>query len=294
MPSAAKSPLVSVVIPTFDRRALLQEAVASVRAQTYVNLEIIVVDDGSRDETSRMRGGGGLHVLRIPHCGRPGRVRNAGVRSASGRYLAFLDSDDLWRPTKIERQLAALRDHPEAPLCHTRETWLRDGRTVSQSGQRHRRSGFVLADALKKCIIGPSTVMMERQLFLDLGMFDPRLEIAEDYELWLRVTAGVPVGYIDEPLVIKRGGHADQLSEKYGQIEIFRIKALLLNLEEGFFDGEQRQLAARELVRKCRIYAQGCRKRGRDEEARRYLEIAGRYVDRASRNLTQENCWPIL
>jgi hypothetical protein len=121
--------------------------------------------------------------------------------------------------------------------------------------------------------------MMRRELFEEFGGFREDLEIAEDYELWLRITARYPVGYIDEPLVIKRGGHADQLSEKYGQIEIFRIRALLMNLEEGTFQGEQRQLAARELMGKCRIYAQGCEKRGKDEEARRYREIARRYVD---------------
>ena len=111
------------------------------------------------------------------------------------------------------------------------------------------------------------------------------LEIAEDYELWLRITAKYPVGYIDEPLVIKRGGHPDQLSGKYGQIEIFRIKALLLNLEAGTFRDEQLELAARELARKCRVYANGCEKRGKSEEARHYREVAGRYALKQSGNL---------
>jgi len=118
---------------------------------------------------------------------------------------------------------------------------------------------------------------MRRELFEEFGGFREDLEIAEDYELWLRITAKYPVGYIDEPLVIKRGGHADQLSEKYGQIEVFRIKALLVNLETGIFAGEQRELAVRELVRKCRIYAQGCEKRGKVEEACWYREIVQRY-----------------
>jgi hypothetical protein len=118
---------------------------------------------------------------------------------------------------------------------------------------------------------------MRRELFEEFRGFREDLEITEDYELWLRITAKYPVGYIDEPLVIKRGGHADQLSEKYGQIEVFRIKALLVNLESGTFVGGQRELAARELVRKCRIYARGCDKRGKVEEARRYREIIQRY-----------------
>ena len=218
-----------------------------------------------------------LRYLRIPHCGMPGKVRNAGARLATGEYLAFLDSDDLWMPEKLARQIAFFEENPEIQICHSREIWRRGEKVVSQAGQRHRHSGNIFADALKKCIIGPSTVMMRRELFEKFGGFREDLEIAEDYELWLRITAEYPVGYIDEPLVVKRGGHADQLSERYGQIEIFRIRALLLNLEKGTFQGEQCEQAARELVRKCRIYAQGCGKRGKDEEAQRYREIAQRY-----------------
>ncbi|UCF99790.1 MAG: glycosyltransferase family 2 protein, partial [Spirochaetaceae bacterium] len=220
-----------------------------------------------------------FRYLNLSHTGLPGKVRNAGAREAEGEYLAFLDSDDLWKPEKLSRQIAFFEEHPKIQICHTREIWQRGDRIVSQAGQKHRRSGYIFADSLKKCIIGPSTVMMRRELFEEFGGFREDLEIAEDYELWLRISAKYPVGYIDEPLVIKRGGHPGQLSEKYGQIEIFRIRALLRNLEEGTFTGEQRELAARELVRKCRIYAIGCEKRGKSEEAGRYREIAGRYQE---------------
>jgi glycosyltransferase involved in cell wall biosynthesis len=239
------------------------------------------VDDGSTDGTAdyvqSLNNQQNLRCLRIPHCGLPGKVRNAGARVAAGDYLAFLDSDDLWQPQKLERQVAYFTERPQIRICHTREIWRRGEKTVSQSGQRHRRCGEIFADALKKCIIGPSTVMMRRELFDEFGGFRENLEIAEDYELWLRITAACPVGYIEEPLVIKRGGHGDQLSEKYGQIEIFRIGALLRNLEEGSFRGEKRQLAARELVRKCRIYARGCEKRGKTEEAEQYRAVARRW-----------------
>jgi glycosyltransferase involved in cell wall biosynthesis len=259
------------------------EALQSIQDQTCRAGQIVIVDDGSTDGTEnyvqKLNNQENMRYLRIPHCGMPGKVRNTGARLATGEYLAFLDSDDLWRPEKLARQIAYFGEHPEIRICHTREIWQRGEKIVSQSGQKHRRSGDIFTDTLKKCIIGPSTVMMRRQLFEDFGGFREDLEIAEDYELWLRITARVPVGYIDEPLVIKRGGHADQLSEKYGQIEIFRIKALLLNLEEETFEAEQRQMAARELVRKCRIYAAGCEKRGKVEEAWRYREIARRYVD---------------
>ncbi|MBN2553498.1 MAG: glycosyltransferase family 2 protein [Spirochaetales bacterium] len=274
---------ITAIVPTYNRLPMLREAVFSVLKQTHSSLELVVVDDGSDDGTAgwcrrlATEHPGSFRYLPLSHCGMPGKVRNAGARLARGEYLAFLDSDDLWKPDKLARQIAFFQEHPDIRICHTREIWQRGQKIVSQAGQRHGRSGTIFADALKKCIIGPSTVMMRRELFEELGGFREDLEIAEDYELWLRVTARCPVGYIDEPLVIKRGGHADQLSERYGQIEIFRIRALQLNLEAGTFRGEQRDLAARELVRKCRIYARGCEKRGRNGEAQSCLEIAQRY-----------------
>jgi glycosyltransferase involved in cell wall biosynthesis len=273
--------MLTIIVPTYNRLPYLKNAINSVFHQVYRRFQLIVVDDGSTDGTEdyvhSLNNQENLRYLRIPHCGMPGKVRNAGVRLTTGEYLAFLDSDDRWKPEKLARQITYFEEHPEIQICHSREVWQRGEKIVSQAGQKHKRSGKIFVDALKKCIIGPSTVMMRRELFEEFGGFREDLEIAEDYELWLRITARYPVGYIDEPLVIKRGGHADQLSEKYGQIEIFRIRALLLNLEEGFFEGEQRQLSTQELVRKCRIYAAGCEKRGKDEEARKYRMIARRY-----------------
>ena len=123
-------------------------------------------------------------------------------------------------------------------------------------------------------LICAHTHMLSRELFVECGGFRPDLEIAEDYELWIRICAEHDVGYIDEPLVIKRGGHKDQLSAKYGHIEYFRLKALQENVEKNLFKGKNMELAAFELARKCRIYAAGCLKRGRKKEADYYLKLA--------------------
>ena len=273
--------LVSVIIPTYNREKLLAEAVQSVRRQSWTDWELIVVDDGSTDGSAETAAAPAppdrVRLIRTAHCGRPGRVRNIGAEAAIGEYLAFLDSDDLWKPEKLARQALFFEEHPGIPLCHTREVWVRNGRVISQSKQRHKREGDVFGDALKKCIIGPSTVMLTRQLFWEHGGFHERLEIAEDYELWIRICDQREVGYINEPLVVKRGGRSDQLSAKHGQIEIFRIHALRENVDAGRFCGEHRRLALLELARKCRIYAAGCRKRGKQEEALRYLESAEKY-----------------
>jgi hypothetical protein len=286
------SPTVSVIIPVYNRARLVREAVESVRAQTFGDFELIVVDDGSTDETPAVLAeiaastpDGRLRVRRIAHDGHPGAVRNRAAEQARGRYLAFLDADDLWRPQKLELQLAL---HGSARISHTRELWLRNGREISQRGMNHAREGEVFADALGKCTIGPSTVILERRLFEESGGFREDLEIAEDYELWLRITAREQVAYLDEPLTVKRAGHGDQLSEKYGQIEVFRIAALRDLVRGGFFDrvdaelradhGPARSAPARtELARKCRIYAAGCEKRGRHTEAAAYRAEAAEY-----------------
>jgi glycosyltransferase involved in cell wall biosynthesis len=267
-------PLVSVIIPTYKRLPLLKEAVASVETQTFRDWELIIVDDGSDDGTEEFIRSKGYTFIRLTHSGLPGFVRNKGARAAHGTFLAFLDSDDLWKPEKCEKQIAFLTTYPHIILCHTREIWLRNNTIISQQRQKHKRSGNIFKDALKKCIIGPSTVMMRRESFLREGLFHERLEIAEDYELWLRITAHHEVGYIDEPLVVKRGGHPDQISQKYGHIEYFRIKALLIALKNNIFSKEQLKMAQKEFKRKCLIHARGCLKRGKIDEYTYYRRLA--------------------
>lgn len=276
---------VSVVVPVFNRPYLVAGALASVLNQTYRNFEVVVVDDGSTDETPEVLarfardapGRPAIRILRISHSGKPGAVRNRGAEEARGRLLAFLDSDDQWMPTKLEAQVR-LHEGPGLRFSHTRERWIRRGREVSQKGQRHRRSGELFGDSLRKCIIGPSTVMLEPSLFEELGGFREDLEIAEDYELWLRLTHRVEVGYLDEALTIKQAGDWPQLSERYGQIEVFRIEGLKGLIDSGYFAGvpEHQAAAKAELARKCQIYAKGCRKRGRQAEAEEYEAIARR------------------
>jgi len=265
--------MVSIIIPAYNRFNLLLEALASVRRQTYAGpKEIILVDDGSTDKTGSFVNALDLVYLRCEHTGMPGKARNLGASAAEGDLLAFLDSDDLFNPEKLDIQVRFMAEHPSIGLSHTRETWLRNGRIVSQAGQRHKREGWIFHESLKKCVIGPSTVMMRRTLFVETGGFREDLEIAEDYEYWLRITAEHDVGYIDLPLTVKRAGHENQLSEKYGQIELFRIQALLPLVKGGAFTGENHTAARDELARKIGVYARGCEKRGRTEEAAYWLK----------------------
>jgi len=277
-----KSPLVTVIIPVYNRKALLQEAAASVLAQTLTDFELIIADDGSTDGSLKTAlrladSDKRIRVLNLEHSGFPGAVRNRAAEKAESEYLAFLDSDDLWMPEKLEKQLAVLVAHPDVPLVHTREVWQRGAKIISQKSQKHQREGDLFSDALGKCIIGPSTTVMSRKVFDDLGGFREDMEIAEDYEFWIRYCSRYKTGYIDEPLITKRAAHGKpQLSEKYGQIEVFRIDGLKKLVEQKYFkkhSQEKQSLAEKELKKKCEIYAQGCEKRGRNQEAAQYRSL---------------------
>ena len=228
-------------------------------------------------ETASVQPPSAFQFIQISHTGMPGAVRNIGVEAARGRYVAFLDSDDLWMPRKLLNQIELMSSQSAAMISHTREAWLRNGKVVSQASQHHTREGRMFADSLAKCIIGPSTVMMDRALYQSTGGFEDDIEIGEDYEYWLRITPRHEVAYLDVPLTVKRAGHADQLTVKYGHIEFFRINALRRLVDGGYFEGVDLKLARAELSRKCHIHAMGSAKRGKDEEAGEYEALSLEY-----------------
>jgi glycosyltransferase involved in cell wall biosynthesis len=266
---------VSVIIPTYNRAAWVTEAVASVLAQTYRDFELVVVDDGSTDDTLAALAlfGNEAKILRREKRQGVSAARNFGVAAATGDWLAFLDSDDLWLPTKLARQVEYIRAHPDQVICQTEETWIRNGVRVNPPETCRKVGGGIFLPSLKRCLVSPSAVMLHRRLFEKMGGFDESLPAAEDYDLWLRIAWRHPVGLIPEALVIKRGGHPDQLSRQWG-LDRFRIRALMKLLEEPGLPLEYRQAAQSTLAQKCRIYAQGCEKRGRWGEAWEYKAIS--------------------
>jgi glycosyltransferase involved in cell wall biosynthesis len=271
---------VSVIIPTHDRARRVVVAVQSVLAQTTAALEVIVVDDGSTDETAAALApcGDRIRIERRRHAG-VSAARNHGARVARGEWLAFLDSDDEWLPEKLERQVAFHDAHEGVEVSQTGEIWIRNGVRVNPCKHHAKPRGDIFERSLARCLVSPSAVMMRRSLFVDAGGFDESLPVCEDYDLWLRLAARQSFGLIDDALVVKHGGHGDQLSARYWGMDRFRIRALSRLIAAGQLNPVQRGAAVAMLARKCAVLARGARKRGRLEDAAHYESLAVQHAD---------------
>ena len=251
------------------RAGVLGRAIDSVLAQTRPPAELLVVDDGSEDATAELIASHpDVRYERIVHGG-VAAARNHGIRLATGEWLAFLDSDDEWLPQKLEKQLEALAGS-DCKLCHTDEVWIRNGRRVNATSRYSKHGGHMFRHCLPVCAIAPSSAIIHRSLIDEVGLFDEDLPACEDYDLWLRITHRYPVLFIAEPLVVKYGGHSDQLSRRYWGMDRFRIIALEKLLAGASLTIDQRAAAARVLAEKIEIFRAGAEKRGRHAEARRY------------------------
>ena len=272
-----KKTFVSVIIPTYNRGWILKEAIDSVQAQDYKDFELIVVDDGSTDNTSDVLAlyGNDIKALFQKNKG-VSAARNRGIAEASGQFIAFLDSDDLWLPQKLSTQIEFFNQTPDALICQTEEIWIRNGIRVNPKKRHKKPSGMIFEPSLELCLVSPSAVMIRRSLFDRVGCFDEALPACEDYDLWLRISCRFPVHLIDRSLIIKRGGHGDQLSSMVG-LDKFRIKAIEKIVKSNRLSDDQYRAAVKTLKEKCEIYATGCRKRGREEEALYYTSLSEKY-----------------
>jgi GT2 family glycosyltransferase len=262
---------VSVVVPTYNRAHFVFAAIDSVIPQRAANFELIVVDDGSTDDTWREleRMAAAVQAehanrlsMRIVHTENRGvaAARNAGIALASAPLLAFLDSDDLWGPDKLACQIEYMRAHPECVISQTDEYWLSNGGRVN-SGLRHRKAaGDIFIDSLRTCLVTPSTAILRTALLREIGGFDEDFIAAEDYDLWLRILARHEIGFIAEHHATRRSGHKGQLSI-LPAIDRFRILALLKLLATDDLNSVQRRAVCEVSAEKCDIYAKGLARR---------------------------------
>lgn len=264
------NPLVTVVVPTYNRDGWIMDAVDSVLAQTHAELELVVVDDGSTDNTSLVLSGVDDPRMRLVRQENRGvsAARNLGIREGRGDLIALLDSDDYWLERKLEIQVAHLMERG-LDICQTEEVWIRNGVRVNPMKKHAKPSGRFFDEALRLCLVSPSCVLFTRKYFLEFGPFDESLPACEDYDLWLKTLARIPIGLCPEVLTVKRGGHSDQLSRSVKNLDYYRILAIINLLNTPDLADRERGAAERELERKAAIYIGGCRKRGRLDEASR-------------------------
>lgn len=261
--------MVTIIIPTYNRASVIKRALESVFSQTFANYEVIIVDDGSTDETSSFIRSLNKEVryISIPHSG-VSRARNIGIDFAKGKWISFLDSDDYWLPQKLEKQMLYLNKHTEYKVCHTDEIWIKNGVRINQGKKHKKHEGWFFSPSLNLCLISPSSVVIHESVFNNVGTFDENFEYVEDYELWLRITSRYPIGYIDEKLVVKVGGHKDQLSKRIDGIERHRIYALEKIITTGNLKEDFLKKAVEVYKKKCTIYISGCQKRKKLDEIR--------------------------
>ncbi|MFQ5752310.1 MAG: glycosyltransferase family 2 protein [bacterium] len=220
-------PNISVIIPTYNRRKMVCEAIESVFNQTENDFEIIVVDDGSTDNTNEeiKRFGDNLTYIHQEHTGSIARTRNEGIKIAKGNYIALLDSDDIWLPEKLQRQIQHFQN-PNVTFCYSNVLLLTETGPEPPMPPLTLPTGRILKSLLHGTFILPSTVMLKRACLKSTGLFDETLGSVEDYLLWLRLAWLGEVACVTQPMVLMRR-HQDHHSLKFEELNnINAIKAL--------------------------------------------------------------------
>ncbi len=268
---------VTVIIPTYNRRQCLGRALESVYLQSSVRLEIIVIDDGSTDDTSNWLEQHHPTVKCIKQ-GNHGvsHARNRGIDQATSEWIALLDSDDAWQPNKLQAQLSALAE-TQHRLCHTNEIWIRDGQRVNVMQKYKKHHGNIFPHCLPLCCISPSSALIHSSVFTEIGHFDESLPACEDYDFWLRYCARHPVTLVEDALTVKYGGHADQLSRSHWGMDRFQVRALSKLLSSQVLTAHDTTLTRAALQRKLRILFKGAIKHGNIELQEQCLGLASQH-----------------
>lgn len=288
--------LISVVIPTYNRAYMTERAVHSVFSQNFealkgkdigIELEIIVVDDGSTEDYSSLEkllvehkktdastpcSYKSCKYLRIPKSG-VSKARNAGIVNAQGSWIAFLDSDDVWNRDKLQEQIIYIHEHPECEFIQTKEKWFRNGTQIIIPDHLKLASGNAFQRSLALCCISPSTVMIKADILKETGLFDERFVVCEDYDLWLRLTARHEIHLLEKELVDKYSSPHIQLSRTQIAMDRFRVFALLKVLTDDYFEEEHKNEVPLVLLKKIDILRSGARKRKKYTDEYRYDEL---------------------
>jgi glycosyltransferase involved in cell wall biosynthesis len=268
---------ISVVIPTYNRAHTLERAINSVLAQRSSADEIIIVDDGSTDNSVELiKQYSTIKLIQQPNQG-VSAARNSGINAAQHEWIALLDSDDEWLADKLQQIRLAQQNHPQIRLFHSDEIWIRDGVRVNPMNKHNKYGGDIFQYCLPLCVISPSAAVIHRSLFERCGLFNPQLPACEDYDLWLRICHRYPVHYLTPALIRKYGGHADQLSRKHWGMDRFRIQALDALMQQPSLKPAQQQQTRNMLVKKLRILLKGAIKHNNQQVLQQYQPLLEQY-----------------
>jgi glycosyltransferase involved in cell wall biosynthesis len=217
---------ISVIIPTYNRQEFIKKAIISLLNQTIKVDEIIVIDDGSTDNTKQI-----VEIFDIKYFYQKNQgvssARNLGIKKAKNLWICFLDSDDIWENDKLEQQILFHKQNKHILFSHTQEEWVFNGKIIQQKSYQQKPSGYCFEQNISRCLIGPSTVMIHKSILDDIGLFDENLKVCEDFDLWLRILDKYEIGLINKKLIIKIAGDHNQLSFVTPMMDRYRIEALL-------------------------------------------------------------------
>ncbi len=263
---------ISVVIPTYNRYELLKRALNSVYSQNYLPKEVIVIDDGSTDNTKKIIQDFPNIIYIYQENKGVSSARNTGIKHSTCKWISFLDSDDEWCEDKLSLHVEFHKNNPNILMSYTDEKWIRDGVEVKIPKKFRKIGKNVFSENLEYCNIAPSSVCISNIILHEVqnnGMFfDEELEVCEDYDLWLRLTCRYEVGLINEKLIIKHAGHEDQLSFKHWGMDRFRVIAL-----EKLLTCEDKEQQIKEiLIQKYKLLLKGAIKYDKMQDINNYQE----------------------
>jgi glycosyltransferase involved in cell wall biosynthesis len=271
---------ISVIIPNYNRCHLIGRALDSVFSQSLRPMEVIVVDDDSSDSSRDFisQNYPEARLLEQRHSG-VSAARNKGIKAASGEWLAFLDSDDKWQKDKLAKQYEAVSNETDYKVIHTNETWVRNGSPLPQKKKHRKLGGYIYQHCLPLCVMSPSSIMIHKDVFTKVGMFDENLPVCEDYDLWLRICNKYPVIFLQQALVIKYGGHDDQLSRQYWGMDRFRIRALANILLKSDLNEDDKIATIKMLLNKIELFLKGAKKHNNNDFSLEFEALRERYQD---------------
>ncbi len=268
---------IDVIIPTFNRAHTLLRAIDSVLNQTFQNFNLYVIDDASTDSTleliTKYSSIQKFHFHQLEINRGVSNARNTGAKLGHAPLLAFLDSDDEWLPTKLERQINFLKDNPAIDFIHSEEIWIRNGVRVNPKIKHSKASHELFKRSLEHCLISPSTVLMKRELYFQFGGFNPEMIVCEDYDLWLKILLSNEVGFIETPLIKKYGGHDDQLSTKFKAMDYWRIKSLIHLLSMPNVNLDQKNIILETIEKKSKLLLSNLKKHNHHTMAQEIIDL---------------------